>query len=162
MPKQSTTKPTHKPFFRMFQVKGKQAIKRFFNIPRTYHLSDEEYVERVQFIMHVMNWESFETKCYVRDFITFHKFYKPNWVVLWNEHKANPERIRTEHPLFPNDTEEAYKERQRQVLVILEEYERKLEQTQQQYELRIQQSKENQPKDTTQQEQQLQFIPLDI
>ena len=124
MPK---VKSSCKPYFRMFGPSGKNTMKRIFKLGFRYQMSDEEYIDRANFIIGAMLYEGFEVKCMLKDFIPFDRFYKPNWVELYDNHKQNPLLIKTVNPLFPNDTPELMEERNTKMNAFYQEYMDKLE-----------------------------------
>lgn len=58
-------------------------------------ITNEDFVERVQFIMNCMSWKSYEIKDYEIDFLAFNKEFKPDWITLYEKYKNTDEAKRS-------------------------------------------------------------------
>lgn len=91
-------------YFRMFD---KLQVKKIFGLYCRDKMTDEEFIDRGSFIIAVMNWNGYDAKSYVKNYLPFKNRFNPNWKELYSIHLQDPEKIKTSNPLCPRLTNES-------------------------------------------------------
>ncbi len=89
-----------------FRMLDKSQVKSLFKLGYRYKLSDEEYLEKGRFVIAVLSWVGYETKCFYQDVLPFNNRFKPDWVKLYQYHLEHPTSVKTTWPLLPRVSEE--------------------------------------------------------